>query len=157
MLVQVEGHVVVHGQRVEEGGLLEHHPHVPPKREYLLDTGMGDVLTLDEDRSVVRLPESENEPENGRLSGSGAAQDAQRLPPQQPQADAVQNDVVAEGQREVAKLHDDIIGTLASIRIDQIGECLADLGPDLLPYQRVPAVERVFHSINNAMRIWVKK
>ncbi len=104
MLVHRRGDVLAHGQVGEQRPRLEQ--HAPALLEHL-KPHVGDlvhVLAEDADLAGLRLPEPDQGPQQHRLAGAGAADQAHDLAPPDGEVQAVVDHVIAEVRDQAANL-----------------------------------------------------
>ena len=101
MVLQRKGHVLLDGQRIVERGVLKQKTHLLPDLAELVEAQTGDVLTVDANRSRVRLLQADDEPQQYAFAGTTASQHRQRLAAAYGQADPVQNLLISEGLVQV--------------------------------------------------------
>ena len=105
MLAQRISDVLEYRHRVEERGTLEHHTHLLPNLERILERELGDVFFVDAHRALVGNEEAQNQLEAGRLSRAGLADDGDRFPFVRGEAHVLENWHV-EGEVDVTQLDD---------------------------------------------------
>ena len=101
MVLQRKSHVLLDGQRIVKRGVLKQKPHFLPDFAELVESQTGDVLTVDANRSRVRLLQADDEPQQYALAGTTAPQHRQGLAAPHGQANPVQNLLTSEGLMQV--------------------------------------------------------
>jgi len=104
LLAQGKGHVLAHGERVEERPVLEDHGDFLANALQLFLAVVGDVLLGHDDAPRVRLEEAHDVVQRHRLPYPAASQDADRLAGQGVEADVIEDPVFAEGLGDVLEL-----------------------------------------------------
>src|SRR5580704_5779113 len=97
MVLQRESHVLLHGQRIVKRGVLKQKTDSLSDFAHLIESQVREVLTVDANRSRVRLLQADDEPQQYALTGTTAAQHRQGLAAAHAQADPVQNLLTSEG------------------------------------------------------------
>ena len=147
VLAQRIGDVLEHGHRVEQRGALEHHPHVLPRLERLLEGEVGDVLAVDADLAAVRHEQAQDELEHRALAGARLADEADRLALPRLERDVLEDRTV-EGEIDVIELDDGRRAMLLRVRLREVlvgrlvGQLVADGAADRRrpPLGRAPAL-----------------
>ncbi len=108
MLAERIRHVVEHRHRVEQGGALEHHPHLLPHLERLLEAERADVLAVDHHAPLVRREQPQEELEDRGLARPRLAEHDDRLPRVGGERHVVEHGLV-ERQRHALELDDGLV------------------------------------------------
>ncbi len=98
---QAVGHVLIHGEGVEQGHLLEDDADAGPEGKKLLFLQVGDVGVEHPDAPPVGLEQPEGQLEQGGLAGAGDPEQHQGLPAVQGKRNLPQDHLVAEGEADV--------------------------------------------------------
>ena len=101
VVLQRKSHVLLDGQRVVKRGLLKQKTHLLSDFAHLVESQAGDVLTVDANRSRVRLLQADDEPQQYALASATAPQHRQGLAAAHGQADPVQDLLTSEGLMQV--------------------------------------------------------
>src|SRR5271157_4966063 len=101
MVPQRKSHVLLDGQRIVKRGMLKQKTNFLPDFAELVESHAGDILTVDANRSRVRLLQADDEPQQDALTGATASQHRQGLAAPHGQANPIQNLLTSEGLVQV--------------------------------------------------------
>src|ERR1700679_449473 len=97
MVHERKRHVLLDSQRIVECGMLKEKTHLHSDFAELIETKSGDVLTLDENQSRIRLLQADDEPQQDAFAGATAPKHRQSLTTVHGQTDPIQNLLASEG------------------------------------------------------------
>ncbi len=97
--------VLAHRQRVEQRTFLEDHAEIGANLHQRVLVHVVDAFAVDEDASLIRFEEAEDQPEDGRLAGTARPQEHLRVAGLEREADVVQDHLLVE--REMDAVEDD--------------------------------------------------
>ena len=116
--MQPVGDVLAHGEGIEERALLEDHADPAAQVEQVLFLHLGDVVAEDPDAAAVRLEQAERQFQDGALAGAGHAQQHLGFAVTQQEGNAVEHDVLVEGDGHVVE-DDGVLGFVIRWRAGQ--------------------------------------
>ena len=105
MELESEGDVFIHIEVREESIALEYRIHRTLMRRYI-----GDVLSVDEDFSLVCVAESGKQTKEGGLSAAGRTEKGEELSLLYIKADVIKNALVSEAFAYVLEFYDLVVG-----------------------------------------------
>src|ERR1035441_6159703 len=91
MVLSRKSHVLLDGQRIVKRSVLKQKTHLHSDFAELVESQADDVLTVDANRSRVRLFQANDEPQQYALTGTTAPQHRQGFAATHGQANPVQN------------------------------------------------------------------
>ena len=99
VLAQRIGDVLVDGHRVEQRRALEDHPHLLSHLERVVEGEVGDVFAVDGDSALIGDQQPEQQLEDRRFSGTGFADDDDRLALSGVERDVLENRLLERQRR----------------------------------------------------------
>src|ERR1700683_5632278 len=96
-MLQRKGHVLFDSQRIVKRGVLEEKTHLLSDLAHLVEREAGNILSMDANRSRVRLLQTDNDSEQNALTRSAASQHGQGFAAAHSQSDPVQDMLASEG------------------------------------------------------------